>query len=423
MSKLHIPHPDQQEDDDGFSPVWLGMVVATAVAILILLYFNKQAEPEPGAPQTIAEKEAAAAVKKLSRESKRKHRLAMSFDKRKPSELEKREWKDKELLAVLEFSSRVTNEAACRAYSPLIAESKLSDPVRIDLVKFLDRRKGTAPYTCLSRLFFAGKLDSFTDAKTELEEIWSNAEAFDEFVAPLVASVLDEFRTTRDRPEAPRFFSWVRVCALNFDYKASKACQQLVSSIRPKEGVDLLSTMQKQLVVSGERKADIPIMIRALGAMGREGQPEGFIVKESKELPDYDVDFRHGALFMLCRFMFTPDNDVSELAATELGDIAAFGARGFDDKLKDRWKETCRLAFMKGESDPLKFLAVWDGNPDNPPIYSIRPEIESGHCKQEDGYPLWWCGAKQWNGEGRTLDVALQDFFVETRYLEVQGWE
>ncbi len=423
MSKLHIPGPDHTPKEEAFGDVELGALICAILAVSLLYYFSQSVTPDPMQGMTLAEREAAEMVKKLSRKAKAERKMAMSFDETSASVLEKHAWTTEELLAVLRFGKRETAEAACRARAGQFEAKTVSDPFRLELLKAVDRREERAPYTCLSHLFFAGKIKVYEDLEKELEEFWSEAENF-EGNARLAGSVVDDFRKTRQRPESPRFFNWLRQCALNQEYEGATRCQLMLRTISPSEGADMLELVSKHLDATQERAEDIPLIIKATGHLTRNGQPPSWKVKETKALPDYDVDFRQGSLYMLCRFVFSPNREHSVLAAEQLGDVANYGARQYDDKLLKRWRYACYDAFKKSDDpDAVKVLGVWDGEEGSKPVYTLTPGKTLSRCEQKPEYPIWYCGASAWNGEGKPLDSALGDFFVDTRDIETDSWE
>ena len=424
MSKLHIPGPEHETTEEIFGDVELGALICFFLAATLLYFFSQQAPTQVDtSTMTIAEREAAETVNKLSREARKQRKQAMSFDDQKAGVLERHAWTTDDILVVLRFGKRETAESACRARSAQFKANTVSDPLRLELLKVLDRRDERAPYTCLSHLFFNGDLQGYNDLNAELEEFWAEAEAY-QGQPRLVGTVVDEFRRSRLRPESPRFYAWLRMCGLNVEYGAAPNCQLLLRTIAPTQGADLLETFQIQLKEAEGRPQDIPLMTKAMGHFARNGQPSAFKVAETKALPDYDVDFRQGALFMLCRFIFSPDEDVARGAAEELADTANYGARAFDKHLKNRWRHTCYNGFNKPEEPgAVKILAVWNGKPESKPVYSMQPEIDNGRCEVTEGYPIWHCGSKAWHGEGRPLDQALGDFFVDTRKIETDTWE
>ncbi len=419
MSKLYVPAPDE-EPAEVFGILELAALICTLLAVTIFYGFATQKSTSERADASAEEE----AVQELSAEVRRQKQVAAGFDERKPSELEDYAWKTEELLAVIRYGERETAEAACQARSGQIREGALSDPTLMTFIKAMDRRAENAPWACLLRLYFADEIgqDELVD---EMDSFWQEVEAH-EGNARIIASALEEFRKTRDRPEADRFYEWLRLCALDFEYQAAAECQRLLHQLSPAQGADILMAAEKHLQESKPSGDDLKMIVDAIGQMARNGQPHAtWSIKETANLPDYDVDFRQAAVLYLCRFVQSPDKDLARVAAFELGKTALFGARGFDDKLRRRWIKTCQLAFQKSDAanDPaLQILAVWDGNEASEPEYALAQDVERGVCEVQEDYPMWYCGTRLWNGEGKALDMALQDFFVETRYIETEDW-
>lgn len=412
--QLHIPAP-HDDSDRTQGVVELSLVAAAIFALTVGWWFMTRPPVEASTPKP-APQQGAEVLDKLTGEMRAQKKSAQNLDGLKPSELNARPWTDEEIIAVVRFGKRETAEAACTARAAQFPENTVSDPMRLELVNAVDRRSESAPYACLSRLFFEDKLPQ-DDLKAEFEEFWSEAERF-EGVERLVADTVTSFRTTRQRPASPRFWQWLRACALNIDYEAASACQQLLHQVSPAEGADLVLTAVKHLEETPPPE-HLPILVKALGHFARNGQPSTFRTVETKELPDYDVDFRLASVFLLCRFVNSPEEDVAFGAAEQLTKTARFGARSYDKNVLARWREGCRVAFGGQEKDEtaLPLIAVWTGNPDEKPDYRLSTEIEAGECELKDGYPSWHCGSKRWIGTG-PLDKALEKIFVETSWVE-----
>lgn len=410
--KLHIPAP-HDEPDATAGVVELGILSSGILAVLMGYWFIIQPAPTPTQHAARAGADNAV-VDRLTGEMREQKRVAQSLDELKPSEWSKRLWTDEEIIALVRFGKRATAEAACRARSTQIAADTLSDPMRQELVKAIDRRSESAPLACLSRLYFDEKLPQ-ADLAGAVDGFWKEAEAF-QGNARLAWDTLDDFRQTRQRPTSSRFTHWLRLCALNMSYEASPGCQQLLYQIAPQEGTDLVATVHKHLE-SNPPDQELPVLANALGYLARNGQPSTFRVVETKELPDYNVDVRLAAIFSLCRFVNTSDEALAFAAAEELTKTARFGARAYDKKVLVRWYEGCRAAFGFARDEPGPLLAVWDGNIEDKPDYRLSTEVSEGHCELREGYPVWHCGSRRWTGKGE-IDTALQDFFVKTAWVE-----
>ncbi|MEZ4458650.1 MAG: hypothetical protein R3E66_02760 [bacterium] len=414
--KLHIPDPTNEDSTEIFGVVELGLVASALLGVVLFYLFLNQAPIEQSAPRGATDVAESETVERLSAALRAEKSRASALDALKPSELSSRAWTDEEFVSVVRFGKRATSEAACDARAAQFAANTVADTMRLELVKALDRRSESAPYACLSRLYFEDKLPQ-EDVRTELVEFWSDAANWTGN-ARLVAEVLERFRTTRVRPQSPAFDRWLRACGLNFDYEANPACLQLINQLSPAQGGDLVLTAIKHMEQPGLEKDDYINLTGSIGRLARNGQPPAFKVTQTPALPDYDVDFRQAAVFLLCRFTNSPDDDIAFAAAEELTKTAHFAARSYDRNVLLRWREGCRLAFT-GESEnvPNALLGVWNGEEGTPPDYRLSTEVAGGYCAVEEGYPSWYCGSKLFLGKG-PLDKALEDVFVKTAWIE-----
>lgn len=409
--KLRIPAPPDPSEDS-FGAVELGVLASAMLGALIMWWFVQQPPPETHKTRPILNDQ----QQQLTDEMLVERLQAQKLEKLKPSELSQRDWSDQDVHVVFSFGTGATTELVCEKRAEQISANLLPETLKLDLLKSLDQRSENAPYACLSRLFFAEKLPQ-DDLRAEMEEFWTEAAAW-EGNADRVSEVLNTFRFTRDCPESARFSRWLRACALNFDYDGANACQRLINQIAPAQGADLLLTYVMQLEESEVATKEHQQLARTLGKLVRDGQPISFKVSETKELPDYDVDFRNGAVLFLCRAVNSPDDDVAFAAAEELTKSAHFGARSYDKNVLLRWREGCRVAFGGQPNDQyLSMLAVSSGVEGEAPDYKLSSAVTSGECEVKEGYPLWYCGARLWIGEGE-MSQALEDIFVKTAWVE-----
>lgn len=418
MSKLYIPDPEE-EHEEAFGLLELAALICVGIAALVFYGFSTQEAPISSSPDASEE-----IVAGLSAEVLRQRSVAEAMGEKSPDKLSSHAWTLDEMVSVLRFGTREVNEVACKARSKQIAEGTLSDPLLAAFTEAVERREESAPFACLMRLYHAQDLpqDSLHEA---VSGFWGEVSRH-EGNARLIAVAVDEFRKTRNRPESEDFQHWILGCALDFAYEAAPACQRLLHQLSPRHGRDMLHAADKyfEKLKNFEK---LEAVITSIGVMSRNGQPHAtWRVDETDELPDYDTDFRQAAVLYLCRFVNSPDQSVARAAAFELGKTAAYGARGYDSKLRERWLYTCRLAFgTTGEDDDpaLQVISVWDGVEGNAPNYALAYDVERGFCDVREGYPMWYCGTQRWNGEGKALTTALQDFFVESRTIETQDWQ
>ena len=438
--KLHIPGPDEAVDR---SDVSLALLVSALMFGLFGIFLYRAEEP---AKPERHEAAAAQALDPLQVELKAQRRRSMQLAKLTPAELAGMKWTEEDQRAVFRFGPRSAAETICRDSVDAIAAGTFPPAMSLELEKTLDRRTEFAPWTCMTRLYLAEKLRHAgdvplqprppdSDLHAEMAEFWSELEAH-EGNARLPVSILTDFRESRERPENPEFYSWLRMCAVDFEYGANADCQRILYQIAPAQGRDMLEMLERHWHEDGIDAAEMPRIIAGLGRLARNGQPHNWRIVETDELPDYDVDFRHAVVGYLCRMVHTPSaaerdgedfplNDVPALASEELRTVARSGARAYEERLLMRWRETCRLSFgglggYRPGEEPIAvpLLAVWNGEPTSKPDFSLKAAIELGTCEPREGYPSWYCLASRWRGQERSLDRALAHFFVETRYME-----
>ena len=431
MAKLHVPAPDAPDDRSDMYLAFLAGVLLLILAGIGMYRAERKDAPrgEDHAASTVGE-----AVDPLQVELKAQRRRAEDLAKLGAADLEAMDWSEEDQRVAFRFGPRLATEVICRKLTPELEAGTLGSAMRLELEKTLDRRTEFAPWTCMSRLYLAGKLPE-GDLRQELDEFWGELDRH-EGNARIPISILTDFRETRDRPDSPRFYAWARMCAIDFEYQVGTECRRLLHQISPAQGGDLLGMLEEHWTQTGVRAEDMPAIVDGLGYLARNGQPHNWRVTETTELPDYDVDFRQGVVGYLCRMVHTPTpkeregrespfDAVAERASHHLGKVGLVGARAYEEKLLMRWREACRLAFgghggfRDGEervSVPL--LAVWDGNLESVPDYRLTSARELGTCVPKPGYPLWSCLSGIWKGEGKTLDRAVAHFFIETRYME-----
>lgn len=411
--KLRIPAP-HEEPHESFGVVELSLLASAIFAVSVIGWFISRPAPQKHVQPAVTQD--GHVVERLSASLKAEKSRADKLDALPSSELTKRTWTDEEVVAVVRFGKRETAEAACDARAKQIEADTVADAMRLELVKALDRRSESAPYACLSRLYFEDKLPQ-KDLVAELDEFWGDAYTW-QGNTRLVSEIVDRYRITRNRPQSRGFERWLRLCGLNFDYGAVSSCQQLLNQLSPAQGTDLVMTVIKELEVSTPSTDEHKLLAKALGRLARNGQPPAFRTLQTKELPDYDVDFRYAAVLMLCRYVNSPDEDVAFAAAEELSQTTHFSARSYDRNVLVRWREGCRVAFGGTEDQvSLPLLAVWSGDENDPPDYKWSTEVELGECVLQEGYPDWYCGAKLFIGKG-PLDKTLDDIFVKTAWVE-----
>lgn len=429
MAKLHIPAPDDGVDR---SDVDLAMFVVIIVGLMCAMLWVRHTESNLDA---VEDDRPADMPRDIYDELADQRELSKKFAQKSAAELAEKSWDDEEIPAAMRFGPREATEAICEQNVDAIRSGTLSKSLRMELEKTLDRRTDFAPWTCMTRLYLAGELTG--SLATEMTQWWSEVVGFHD-TGRITSSVIEDFRASRERPENPAYYAWLRTCALNFDYAAHAECQKMLAQMAPAQGADLLGVIEKHWDEGGTSLRDMEVVIEGLGFLARNGQPHSFKIAETDALPDYDVDFRQAAVGYLCRLMNTPTakerdgapsplDPVPELAGTQLSKIALVGARAYEEKLLMRWRESCRQAHGGGYNEdrtrftPVPVLAVWDGDVTQPADYRLSKAVEWGSCKLRDGHPQWWCLAEKWqDNDGQVLDVAARHAFVKTRYME---WE
>ncbi len=418
--QLHIPGPDDDNEDveGDISIVFLSAIFCLGIAFGLFYFFNTvQAGPESAEDG----QETAEPLDPDQKLLKEQRALAATFADWTAEKLADHEWTEAEEVAVLRFGPRRAAEDLCGRYSEKLSAGKLGPIRSLELVRAFDRRKEFAPWTCGMRLFFAGELPE-GPIRRELSKFWDETRAW-QGNARHMMSVLTDFRETRDRPTVPEFYDWVRICALNYDYEGTSECRRLLRQIRPQQGTDILAMAEMHM----RAKEPLPdkqakIIIDALGRIARNGQPPNWKVAETEELPDYDADLRNATVLYLCRFVNSPYREHAVAAAEELRATADAAGRGYDAKLLERWRETCRIGFDGGKTSEtprnIPLVASWNGVEGDPPDYSLELVQSLGHCPTTPNRPIWWCGADLWAGKLDPLDRAIAKFFIETRYME-----
>lgn len=413
--KLHIPGPDGHDD---LTEIDMTIVISWAICMLIciglfLLFRGRLPEPKPPEPEDPVKARQVELLDRARFEGADKDFATFDFG-------------EKDAVAVFRYGPRDAAEAACRDRKPQLESGSLTHTVQSELLKTVGRRAAHAPWTCLVRTFLANQVSAELDLHDELARFWSETQAF-ETSPKIVATVLEEFRKSRNRPENPGFYAWLRLCGLHPNYEANTDCQKLLYQISPAQGDDVLGAVEKhfQDVEPEALREDMKILVPALGELSQKGQPEEWRVDKKPVVAKqtFDASFRLGATFVLCRIVNSPDEDVARMAAVEVAETATVSARETDQNLLLRWREACSMAFQAGEgdeADSAPALAVWNGEKGAQPNYALAWARERGDCPTDER-PEWACGLKYWQGGAKAIDMVLLEFFTETRYIEWAG--
>lgn len=437
-NKLHIPGSADGED---FTELNMVLVLGWAVCMLLcigLFLFFRERRPEPLPGSAVAEAGA-------QEESK--------------TALE-------ETVEIFRFGPLESAESACLKLRPKLASGELAAEVDLELLKVLERRANFAPWTCLMSAYLEDELSEELQIHDELAKFWRQAQTF--YVSPEpVALMLRGFYLGESTPDTPEFTRWLRLCGMTPSFGARPACMQLMRRSAPSQGSDVLEMVERHLEITDAKTLalDMPRVAKGLGNFSADGQPSTWMISETDAIENYNRDLRVGAAFMLCRIVNSPDEKAAGAAALGLAKAANMGARAADTKLARRWRETCQLAFHledEGQDEPSEkeaaeekladenvvakdqniakiddatleqrldkstptptgthVLAVWNGEENSPPDYTLRGAIERGGCSKEAGRPAWYCGLRYWRGgTQKPFDLSLQDLFTKTSYIE-----
>lgn len=417
MSKLHVPAPGERSGDPYGVDDILFYAFAICLAFVALGYFF-WIDRDPG-QEKVAEVLSARAPMDEPGEVEPSSRVQFLLEL-SGEELEAYDWDDETLMLVFAYGPRLASEAACLYLAPKLSAGEVDGGVVEAMIQGIEEQNPLLPWSCLSRLFLDGELSNVGVLEEGFEAFWRAVETF-EFHQGIIERVVSDFRTSRSRPESERFYRWLRLCGLQPGYTPSGECLRLLRQLSPAQGEDILAMVDKHLEGEELSADELLRIIDGVGYVAIHGQPSRWRIAETRALPAYDVDLRIGAVMMLCRLVNSPDDDLSRAAARRLSQAAAVVARTADPHLIFRWRAGCRVGFGPEGADsytPVPLLGIWTGNPDEAPVYSLRDAVERGDCEVREGLPIWACGARQWTGEGRTLQQHLNEVWTHSRYIE-----
>ncbi|RAL23912.1 hypothetical protein DL240_07125 [Lujinxingia litoralis] len=313
------------------------------------------------------------------------------------------------------YGPRALGEALCEWG---LEHAAPEDELWAALGDVVSRRSERAPWTCLVRGYLGGGLEAPAQLVREMDGFWDEVEKGEH--QGVVAGVVDEMREERRRPESERFYTWLRGCAARQVGQLPRRCLKMVRQLSPGQGRDVLEMIDRQL--EGNPEVEVILeMSAALGRLALVGQPEDWRVHEAAGLPDYDVDLRQGALFSMCRLMNSPEPEVRDDAAQRLAKIAQVAMRPTDEYVQYRWLKTCRIVFGDREAydeRAFPYLGVVDAAGEMEPRYAYAELVDLGLCEEQEGAPLWLCGARRWTGGVKRLSDVLADDFLVSRYVE-----
>lgn len=422
MSKLIIPAPDDGQGDLGGLSDELSVAVLLSVLLIVGGWYfwilpQVQQAPDPLAYiEDIQEREAV-------RDRQRFEDL-----------LRKGQWSPQrsegaEGARIFAVAPREMREALCEAQREALIGGELPSDQAQALLESVKERAKEAPWTCLVRQYLEGELADGEELTEAVAAFWEEAEALDAH-GEVLEETIEAFRESRDRPDGERFYRWLRRCAMRGDYRSGPACRRLVRQLAPAQGAELLEMIVLHLSQEeAPTRMELLEVVQALGTLALRGQPASWVVLETEKLPDYDADLRLGAIYYLCRMANSPDEVVERGARLQLGRVAEFGGRPTNPHMTYRWRRTCRAAFGDAEdpyhATPVLGVLVATEDGEEPEIdYGMGALVAAGICKEEEGYPLWYCGAERWTGKrGESAKRVLATHFAESGYVEWQELE
>ncbi len=352
-------------------------------------------------------------------------KISHNLQEKSEAELSRVEWTDEKALAAFEFGPRLAAENACEA-----SLEKLSDARAEMLRTTLDKRKSFAPRICLVRAWFNKEIDAHPKLGAEIEEYWGEVTRFEETEMQTTLMV-NEYRKTRDRPEDPRYYRWLRHCAMRTNVTTWRPCVEAIRQLSPMQGGDMLGMieihLQKVPLPSPEEMSNLT---ETLALIARNGQPSFWKLQKNVPAQQYSIEMSLASAFYLCRLVNSPVKHDAISAADALGDIANVSSRGREEIRLERWREACRITYggnrpdLEFVDDPILAdnnvpqLEVWSGVEGVKPEYSMSAAVAKGLCKTEPERPIWFCGVKMWREPSMTVEALIKRSFIDTRYLE-----
>lgn len=422
--KLRVPSPDESETSEDVGGTLVLAATITILAGLAFFLYQIRGSSDLAEPSGVDAGRDAAGAPDASLRG-----VAADLEERSFTDDAggvAGEWSEREYLAAFVHGSPRLIDTMCTSVDGPLSEETLGVEAYRRLVEMVRRRSGRVPWGCLFVRHFEERRIGGAELKAALEEVWEEIRSFERGESEHIARALVERVDRRgDLPDAEEFRRWLRLCALNFDAYAGSVCRRHFARRASTESglSDLLELVDVHLErTDWDPDYDLPIVVDALGQLAESGQPPDWRTRD-EEVSGYDEHLRMGAIFFLCRFVQSPDVDLAERASRHLTEVAGFIARAVDEKRHPRWLRACQLAFCeaddceeKGGSDPnAPALAVWSGEPDDPPVYALRSTVERGDCPDEKSRPIWYCGARKWNG---SEPGDLTDFYVATHEME-----
>lgn len=421
--KLEVPDPEQPDPVDPTQlsmELWIGIVVSVMLIFFGWFFWVR--------PQIEADGDSREEVDTEERREREVQRDRGDFEQMLDSgEAEQFDWSANpdRTARVFEVGPRRAAEVACEDYEDELESGTASRDVTRILRQRVARSAEDLPWACLLRTQLEGRLPEDAALSEELADFWERA-ATTEQHGEIMRTVVDH--SPEQWPDDERFDRWVRRCALAGDYPAGDHCRRALRE--GGYGDDILEMLIGYIgettgaaeEVHRELDDDLELAVDALSRFARHGQPESWKITETEQLPDYDVDFRLGSLFMLCRLVNAPVREVRADAISGLRSVAGIADRPASPHVQFRWMRACRRAFgddpnaNQPEAPILAVSIVDDGV--RTVDYGLDLLVDEGLCEIEEGFPRWFCGSTRWTGEGRPVRRVMSMYFAQSGYVQ-----
>lgn len=445
MSKLYIPAPDEESDQRVFLE---SISISFAVCGVLLLVFTTQL--------LMFEQERQARAKaRLPPEPIPQVKTIQSVIKNTAQYKDPLyKWSFEELEAVFLFGPKNLAELGCAALieRPDRSTAELNE-AQIDklytlLAGTIKQRHKWAPTLCILSNHGLGRLKGKPQLEEAGELYWKALLDYD-LIAEDLSADLEQLRKTSQWPESPDFYDWLRDCGMRHGLINWFDCIASLRSISPKEGADFMDMLEHHARKNPMiRKESLSLYANMLATVMEKGYPDAWPPLKSHIYPDYARDARVVAALQLCRMINSPNKDAVSAATSALS--AGVGYEAKPRTATQRWRQTCKLVFlpdaqpsqdlemgaaqdmtapkaniaqdMSADMSPRAItyqqdlLAVWSGDPNDLPDYTLAWAIKQGYC--EDGLkPKWRCVGALWRHDSDVRAV-MRRHFIETRYIE-----
>lgn len=437
MAKLYIPAPQEENDHRVFLEC---IGVSFAICTVLLFVFSTQVLMFHDTRQAQAK---AKAPKEPIPQVKHIQSIAKKLDK---VDWATHTWSFEDLEAVFLYGPKNLSELACESWleegkptaTPLTEEQTLK--LELLLAGQIKRQMSFAPTACFLRIYTRGKLRKKPELEVAGKLYWDALLSYD-LVAEDLSADLERYRKTSKWPIKQEYFDWLRDCSMRYGLINWYDCVISLRAISPKEGEDFMDMLEHHARKDPMIKREaIELYANTLATIVEKGYPPAWQPLQVRQYPEFMRDAQVTAVLQLCRMLNSPNKDAVELAASSLS--AGIGYEAKPRTAVARWRETCQLAFIgKGQGPkttqaqedmgaqaaadmaddaqafpPKNLLAVWSGDPDDLPDYTLAWSIKQGYC--QDGLkPRWRCVGALWK-HGDEVRQAMRDLFIKTRYID-----